>query len=86
MGQNRKVGKSRNKNKLGKENQDFFELQVTAPLERVEPLSPVFPNYDFKAEVQKDAEKEELLLWKELIILFGILVFALLRGIGLAQF
>lgn len=59
MGQNRKIRKSRNKNKLKVENRDFLDLSVSAPLEKIEPIIPRFPNYDFKIELERDAKKRE---------------------------
>ena len=83
MGQNRKVRQGRNKNKL---DSIRFEEKFKAPLEKVEPKTPIFPNYDFKSEVQKDFGNEKRLLWVELIIILGIIVFALIRSFFLFGF
>ena len=82
MGQNRKIGKSRNKNKL--KNADLFDAAM--PLEKVAPKSPQFPNYDFKTEVKKDFDNEKRLLWAEIIVLLGILFFTLCRSYLLSMF
>jgi hypothetical protein len=87
MGQNRKVGKSRHKNKLGEINtDDLFEITVAAPLEKVEPKPPMFPNYDFKLEVKKDAANERRLFFAEFIVLGGIVLFVVIRILTLKNF
>ncbi len=86
MGQNGKVRKSRNKNKLKVENRDFLDLSVSAPLEKIEPIIPRFPNYDFKIELERDAKNEKRLLWSEIIVLLGITAFVILRSYILSSF
>jgi hypothetical protein len=86
MGQNRKIRKSRNKNKLKVENRDFLDLSVSAPLEKIEPIIPRFPNYDFKIELERDAKNEKRLLWSEIIVLLGITAFVILRSYILSSF
>jgi hypothetical protein len=87
MGQNRKVGKSRHKNKLETvKTDDLFEITVAAPLEKVEPKPPMFPNYDFYLEVKKDAANERRLFFAEFIILGGIALLVVIRILLLSKF
>jgi hypothetical protein len=79
MGQNRKVRKSRNKNKL-----DVFLPPVLAPIEKYKPKPISLPNYNFRSEVEKDAKAEERLLYAEIVVLIGILGFSILRSMLLA--
>ncbi len=87
MGQNRKVRKSRHKNKLDEIKADnLFEISVAAPLEKVEPKPPMFPNYDFYLEVKNDAANERRLFFAEFIVLGGIVLFVVIRILLLKKF
>lgn len=86
MGQNRKVRQSRDKNKLKTVQLDSIETSVASPLEKVERQSPMFPNYEFRAEVEKDTNNEKRLFWAELIILLSIFGLVVLRGYLLSKF
>lgn len=87
MGQNGKIWKSRDKNELKfGETAGFIKEQINSPVIKAETKSSVMPNYNFKAEVAKDAGSENRLLWAEIIIVGGIVLFAVIRHFVLSAY
>jgi hypothetical protein len=60
------------------------QITEAAPIV-IQPLSMdiLMPNYEFSAEVQKDWKNEKRLLFGEIAVISGIIIFAILRAIVL---